>query len=229
MPQIVIFFVIAIFVINVIAKANQQKRRQEAQRQSAQRNVRQQEELAAAEEARRRAVEAGRRSAGLSPTVRPSVQPGASGWHCVCGRDNRSGSAFCVKCGRKREEGATGSLEYVSTEGEALRGDTEGYSTEGRGLDGTLVAAKPSLRHVVRPVTESRHAHTEESMEGREAECAEDYDQQDSYEQTGRDAYALDAEARELPFGIRLADKGDVLRGLVYAEILAKPRALRGR
>lgn len=259
--EAIIIIVVVIFIINLIGRSqmNQMKKRSQEDAQlvrdakAARRST-----LAEQLEEQRRVANAERRT--ISPTVRPTVQPSGAGWRCVCGRDNAQGSAYCVKCGRRREEamsgslvynsnegrGARGSLAYSSTEGMAGGGDMEGYSTEGRDAAGELVAAKPSLRHTVRPATESGHSHTESSMTGGGEACAEEYDQYthdgydqkgdaysqktaDGYAQKAGDAYAIGREAQGLPFGLRLNEAGDLARGLLYAEILGKPKALRSR
>ena len=253
MPTYVIIIIVVIIIFNMAAKSSQQKRRREAQ-QAAQNNQ-QQNARAAQIEAQRRAAAEAERSRGIGPTVRPTVQLSGRDWHCSCGKDNGAGAEFCVKCGRKRAEAQLGSLNYTSSEGQVIGGDTEGFPTEGRSLSGDLVAAKSSMRHAVRPVTESRHGHTESSMSSGDEECVEDYDPHsqdaysqkagdsyaqragdsyaqrvgDSYAQTAGDAYALDADSEELIYGIRPADSSEVLRGLIYSEILAKPKALRAR
>ena len=258
MEGFIIFAIIVIVFISAASKAKKQQQRKVPPDQSAApRAPLTPAQLAQLEAHRRAAVEAERRRAAgrtAAPRVQPSVSaPGAgtaaggqgAGWHCACGKDNRSEARFCVKCGRSRADGETGLLGYYSTQGESLRGsgegmssegaglrgDTEGYSTEGR-FAGAPGAAKPSLRHVVRAVTESAHAHTEggPSEEGG-ALCEEEYDPhtRDSYELTGPDAYEIGQETQELPYGLSFAGSGDLARGVLLAEILAKPRALRAR
>lgn len=240
--ETIIIIAVVIFIINAIIGSQQKKRRQQDAR-PAQRDPRQISIEAQLEE-QRSAAEAERRRT-MQPTVRTTLVPRQSGWHCVCGRDNGADSAYCVKCGRPREEGQSGSLYYdsgegrsapsemggYSGEGASVAGDTEGYSTEGRREGKTLAAAKSSLRHAVKSVTESRHAHTESSMTGIQQECEEDYDPhaRDSYDLGGADAYALASDAQAMPYGIALRGGEDIARGVLYAEILGKPRALRGR
>ena len=76
-----------------------------------------------------------------------------------------------------------------------------------------------TLTHVVKPVTESRHAHTESSMGGGES-CPP-------------------KEAPVMPLAVHMStepkvdlpklgfSREEVVRGLLYAEILGKPKALR--
>ncbi len=72
--------------------------------------------------------------------------------------------------------------------------------------------------HVVQPFTESAHAHTESSMTG-VTEC----------EEQNRTAYVINSEAKpELVLARSLPlDERSVVRGILYAEILGKPKALR--
>lgn len=266
MPTIVIIMIVALIFINSIAKANQQKNRKASQ-QTAQRNT-QQSVSAQLEAQRRAAAEAEqRRRSAIAPRVAPTAQTTGPGWQCVCGRDNATGAEFCTKCGRNREQalggslvynskegaGNPGSLIYASTEGASVAGNSEGYSIEGQGA-GNLVAAKPKLRHGVRPGTETRHSHTESSMTGLGEQCTEDYDPfthdqydqkgdaysqkagdsyaqkpGDSYAQRAGDAYAIDRDARMIAYGLKLNEVSDIARGVLYAEILSKPKALRGR
>ena len=142
--ETIIIIAVVIFIINAIIGSQQKKRRQQDAR-PAQRDPRQISIEAQLEE-QRSAAEAERRRT-MQPTVRTTLASRQPGWRCVCGRDNGTGSTYCVKCGRPREEGQTGSLYYDSGEGRSAAGDTEGYSTEGRREGKTLAVAKSSLRH----------------------------------------------------------------------------------
>ncbi len=249
MEGFIIFAIVAIVFISAAAKAKKQQQRRVPPDQTAgQRAPLTPAQIALLEAQRRSAVEAERRrvTQGAAPSLQPTVRtPGAAAagqsvnWHCACGKDNLANARFCVKCGRSRADAQTGSLDYYSTEGEAIRGDmegasmfgeTEGYSTEGRPA-GPIVGAKPSLRHVVKAVTESTHAHAEGEGSGEGAPCEEEYDPhtRDSYELTEPDAYEIGQESRGLPYGLSFASSGDLARGVLIAEILAKPRALRAR
>ncbi|HWQ58853.1 MAG TPA: hypothetical protein VN540_07500 [Clostridia bacterium] len=241
-PGIFILLIVVAVFVSAIAKAKKQQQRRVPPDQSTQGQQPNVAQTAQLEAQRRAATEAERRRrAAMGPQpARPTVSVMPGDWHCVCGNDNARNAAFCTKCGRKRAEGQTGSLEYYSTEGQAVRGDmegasmlgdTEGVSSEGR-TGSALVAAKPSLRHVVRSVTESTHAHTEGSASLEEgAPCEQEYDPhtRDSYELTGPDAYEISQEKQGLPLGMKLSSRTDFARAILYAEILGKPKAMRGR
>lgn len=103
---------------------------------------------------------------------------------------------------------ASGSLAYDSSEGLNPVGDAEGVSLEG--MRGS---------HVVRPFTEGTHSHIESSLTG-DIPCPPV-----SAFQGGLPPRAAH---RQADTGLRL-DLAGVRQGLIYAEILGKPRALRGR
>lgn len=77
---------------------------------------------------------------------------------------------------------------------------------------------KPSLNHVVKPMTESHHSHTEASISGREAKCEEHYTE-------AEDAYS-GAEQRAA-YAVDIGDREKIIQGILYSEILSKPKALR--
>lgn len=210
-----IIIVVAFIVMSSTAKANADKKRREQQ---------------AAEAARRANYEAQQaertRQAAPRQAARPAVSPRVGGWHCACGADNAASAGFCTRCGRPRAEAATGSLAYASSEGTGTGGSLGGVSNEGRGgYEGEPAhAPKTTLRHAVKPVTESRHAHTEESITGGGEPCTESYE-----EDVHADAYSLETGVHTLPYGLTFTDKDEVIRGLLYSEIFGKPKALRGR
>lgn len=115
---------------------------------------------------------------------------------------------------------ASGSLSYDSSEGlgadgggSSLEGMASLDSREGLSLRGSSLS---TLTHVVRPFTEGDHSHTESSITG-DIPCP-----------PARES-ALQAGAQALPsLGLRL-DAAGVRQGILYAEILGKPRALQGR
>ena len=118
-------------------------------------------------------------------------------------------------------------MNYASSEG-------TGASTEGRAAPGSLGVPGPGMgrvhaapvsaaRHVVKPLTESTHRHVESSITGIE-ECREPQ----VPEPHERDAYADSIEETRLPYGLTFG-KNAVAQGVLYAEILGKPKALRKR
>ena len=191
---------------------------------SAQANLRGEAEARAAQPAQARPMQPAVRTA--QPSVRMG-RPGPDAWRCTCGNANAAGTVYCTRCGRGRAETFTsGSLAYESHEGMAAYGSGEGDSTEGARGTGTLSAAKPSLRHIVKASSESAHTHAETSITGLSGDCeAEEPFADDSA--PDEDAYALGQKKRALPYGLALNTPGDLARGLLYAEILAKPKALR--
>ncbi len=125
---------------------------------------------------------------------------------CSCGYENAPGSKFCHKCGQKLIQATSGSMNYASS---------EGLSTEGESA-----ARGTTLRHVVKPMTESHHFHTESSMTGRDVPCEDSYAEAevaDAYSNAEQDAaYSLD-----------ITDREKIIQGVLYSEILGKPKALR--
>lgn len=159
-----------------------------------------------------------------APTPNVEARVGAP-WTCSCGRTNPADAAFCVKCGRTRSESVSGSMEYSSSEGMA-GSSTEGMASgtgEGVGSDvrNRRAAIKTELRHVVAPMTESSHSHTESSITGGEPPCEEDYGA------PHEGAYELNRMPAVLPYGITLKGRRALIEGVLYSEILGKPKALR--
>ena len=122
-----------------------------------------------------------------------------------------------------------GSLKGRSAEGLGTGRSMPGVSFEGKNT--VPAAASHSVRtdapHVVQSVTESSHYHIESSMTGITPPCAPEPapPTQAQQAQTNADAaYDLPALA-----GLRhfVFDRGSVVQGLLYGEILGKPKALR--
>lgn len=221
MPTIVILLIIGLVIANAYSKAGRRQRSAQAKQFEA--NLRGEAEARAAQPAQARPMQPAVRAA--QPSARAG-RPGPDAWRCTCGSANAAGAVYCTRCGRGRAETfASGSLAYDSHEGMAAYGGGEGDSTEGRGM-GTLSAAKPSLRHIVKPSSESAHTHAETSITGLSGDCeAEEPFADDSAPE--EDAYALGQKKQVLPYGLALNTPGDFARALLYAEILAKPKALR--
>ncbi len=141
--------------------------------------------------------------------VRVATVKGENAWTCSCGYENTAQSKFCRQCGKAR--GASGSLAYTSG---------EGVSTEGSRISARVTTETPksTLKHIVKPVTESKHGHTEESMYGFTDECEELYAETD-------DAYS---EIEHIG-GVKseLHDKEWLIQGIVLSEILGRPKSLR--
>lgn len=77
---------------------------------------------------------------------------------------------------------------------------------------------RPSVSHTVKPFTESEHAHTESSITGIE-ECENEY--------AVPEVERTDAvNAPEAQFNLKL-DAENAALGILYSEILGKPKALR--
>ena len=148
-----------------------------------------------------------------APRVAPTVGVSQNGaWTCGCGYRNTANSKFCRQCGAARAQ--SGSMNYASSEGRSTEG--------GGGLKRPPLARetmpKPSLNHVVKPMTESHHSHTEASISGREAKCEERYTE-------AEDAYS-GAEQRAA-YAVDIGDREKIIQGILYSEILSKPKALR--
>lgn len=101
----------------------------------------------------------------------------------------------------------------------------------GEGKSGAYQAAvqsvQPGARHVVQAMTESSHHHMESSMTGIEPACPPEAapPTQAQQAQTKADAaYNLPTAAGRRQFAF---DRGSVVQGFLYGEILGKPRALR--
>lgn len=229
--EILILLAIIFAVVNASKNKKQAQQEQARKRQADVRSL-EADEARAAE--RLRDYQAQRRRQGsptaapMAPTVRTagqgtSTQPGGA-WRCTCGETNRAAARFCTACGKARYGG---SMNYASTEG-------GGVSAEGAAAPGSLGGTKPLqtrphpvaasvTQHVVKPLTESTHRHVESSMTGIE-ECHEPAVPQPHE----RDAYARGTEQAELPYGL-VFNRDAVTQGVLYAEILGKPKALRKR
>ena len=118
----------------------------------------------------------------------------------------------------------SGSMAYDSMEGfGAAETMSEAY-LEGMPMPASsnselLVSSESSLSsitHVVRPFTESGHHHTESSLSGDEP-CPP--------EQTASSS-PVPLKAQATPLGLRMDHYG-VRQGLIYAEILGRPKALQ--
>lgn len=190
-----IFIIIAIAWLIYASIAKKKKAEQQAQRQK-----KLNDNVAAAE----------RQAAFDAPRQPGAVQHGA--WTCSCGYTNAASSKFCRQCGTAYA--MNGSMNYASSEGMSVEG--------GGGLKRQPLARenmpKPSLKHVVKPMTESSHSHTESSIFGDKVKCDELYTEiEDAYSGTEQHtAYAVD-----------MADREGIIQGILYSEILSKPKALR--
>ena len=154
-----------------------------------------------------RAQQANQRPAGNAASSAPKKKLG-NPWICTCGYENSAGSKFCHQCGKKFAPAAakSGSLDYDSS---------EGLSTEGESA-----ARGTTLRHVVKPMTESHHSHTESSMAGRDVPC------EDSYAETeAADAYS--STEQSTAYSVDITNRERIIQGVLYSEILGKPKALR--
>lgn len=154
-----------------------------------------------------RAQQANQRPAGNAVSSAPKKKLG-NPWICTCGYENSAGSKFCHQCGKKFAPAVaqSGSLDYNSS---------EGLSTEGESA-----ARGTTLRHVVKPMTESHHSHTESSMAGRDVPC------EDSYAETeAADAYS--STEQSTAYSVDITNRERIIQGVLYSEILGKPKALR--
>lgn len=132
-------------------------------------------------------------------------------------------------------EAPRGSLQGGAAEGrEAPRGSLQGGSTEGWGAGGSLGGGapipegplRPSFPHTVQSLTESPHRHMETSLTG-DVPCPPVALVKPQPQRTGKYGaqpvpVVLSAHAYNLSFAPE-----DVRKGILYAEILNKPRALR--
>ncbi|MEA4970280.1 MAG: hypothetical protein VB051_07075 [Candidatus Pelethousia sp.] len=119
----------------------------------------------------------------------------------------------------------SGSLAYDSSEGRGSNSSAGGVSLEGLRASQEGEGSLPSetrftaITHVVRPFTEGDHRHVESSLTG-DMPCP-----RVSGFPGGAPPHAAHQTAAS---GLRL-DLAGVRQGLIYAEILGKPRALQGR
>lgn len=233
--EILVLLLIIFAVVNASKNKKQAQQQEQARKRQADVRSLESEQARAAERLRdyqaqrqRQGNPAAAPGAPMAPAVRTagqgtSTQPGGA-WRCTCGETNRAAARFCTACGKARYGG---SMNYASTEG-------GGVSAEGAAAPGSLGGTKPLqarphpvtasvTQHVVKPLTESTHRHVESSMTGIE-ECHEPAVPQPHE----RDAYARGAERAELPYGL-VFNRDAVTQGVLYAEILGKPKALRKR
>lgn len=119
----------------------------------------------------------------------------------------------------------SGSLTYDSPEGPGARGGIDSVFREGmpdsqEGQDPLSPSTHlTSITHIVRPFTEGDHSHTESSLTGGFS-CPPV-----SGFPSGSPPRAAH---RQAAAGLHL-DLAGVRQGIIYAEILGKPRALQGR
>lgn len=229
--EIIVILAIIFAVVNSVNKKKQaEQKRQAAQRQADVRSL-EEDEARAAERLRdyqaERQRQQSRQAGTAAPVTRAAAQPGegqGSAWRCACGTVNRGTARFCTACGKARYGG---SMNYASSEG-------SGVSGEGSAAPGSLgtpvrqgkprPAAASVTRHVVKPLTESAHRHVESSLTGIE-DCHEAPERQVQE----RDAYATqNTETAQLPYGLAFG-RDAAVQGMLYAEILGKPKALRRR
>lgn len=230
--EILVLLLIIFAVVNASKNKKQAQQQEQARKRQADVRSLESEQARAAERLRdyqaQRQRQGSPTAASMAPTVRTagqgtSTQPGGA-WRCTCGETNRAAARFCTACGKARYGG---SMNYASTEG-------SGVSAEGSAAPGSLGGTKPLqarphpvtasvTQHVVKPLTESTHRHVESSMTGIE-ECHEPAVPQPHE----RDAYARGTERAELPYGL-VFNRDAVTQGVLYAEILGKPKALRKR
>lgn len=138
----------------------------------------------------------------------PAQQAGLDGWDCTCGYKNTAASKFCRQCGKAR--GASGSLAYNSSEGISMEGSIKPAVPRS--------APTPMLKHVVAPLNESGHSHTESSISADFGECSETYAEIE-------DAYSIANPGAA--YAAELRNKDKLIQGIILSEILNKPKALR--
>ncbi|MEA5058536.1 MAG: hypothetical protein VB049_00635 [Candidatus Pelethousia sp.] len=130
---------------------------------------------------------------------------------------------------------ASGSLAYDSSEGDASSegAKVSGAFAEGSGTGGSLPSGpsiphdrpRASITHTVRPFTESDHSHVESSMTGN-IPCPPTRPVAGRKAPMPSPSHA--APLATAPYGLSL-DRSGVRQGILYAEILGKPRALQAR
>ena len=236
--------VLIVIIAIIVAVVNANNKKTQAQRKTQQRQANARtpdaEEARAAErlrdyQAQRRQAES--KNGNGAPTVTvpiPQVAPHTQGsgaapagtaWRCSCGETNRATAKFCTRCGKPRYGG---SMNYASTEGRGRSPEGAPAPSQNRKAkvapQGRVHPATASVtQHVVKPLTESSHRHVESSMIGVQ-ECHEPPE----FQMKERDAYAQEKERELFPYGLDFG-KDAVLQGVLYAEILGKPKALRKR
>lgn len=157
-----------------------------------------------------------------------------SRWRCPCGRDNDANASFCTACGKARFGGSMNARTWegrgASLEGRAV--SSEGRSDAGAYMPGvkrqevkttstTAPGGAKAARHVVKPLTESSHSHVESSISGVAAECAVP----DDPVPVDEDAYRIEEAAA--PVYSFAFDRSAAVQGLIYSEILGRPKARR--
>lgn len=168
---------------------------------------------------------------------RPAAPAQPARWRCRCGKDNAANANFCVACGRPRFSSTSGSMNVTTTEGRATSVEGRAVTGEGMSAAGAYLAGAPrksaapsvtvpgtakAARHVVKPLTESDHTHMESSISGVDAGCHVP----DAPVPEEDDAYRI-RENSSAPAFFLAFDRSAAVQGLLYAEILGKPRAMR--
>lgn len=203
----VIAMIIIFFVISSSSKVKRAKSYDQSKILAEERAKKMEEEAAVAEAARHSRV------AQINSTVQPTIssrvgtaQYGAQ-WQCSCGQGGNRGE-FCTNCGRARQQ--NGSMSFVSGEGKG----SEGAANRAK------ANIKPKLRHVVEPASgKTAHAHMETSMEPNNVVCEE------AYTQPEYDAYTQNE--TNSAYSVDITDRNAAITGILYSEILGKPKALR--
>lgn len=167
-----------------------------------------------AEEKRRRTASRQQAPAYIPPTTAGDALPdGAFEW---------AQEHMPMFFGKSQPEApsTSGSMPYASTEGFGSSENMRGDSLEGMPLSSAHDGRQHSpITHVVRPFTESDHRHEESSLTGN-VPCPP----------VQRSA-AAPAQAKvpaAPPLGLRLDHTG-IRQGIIYAEVLGKPKALQSR
>lgn len=228
----------AAFEAELDEEAAEERRRQQQERARAAEEAKaRSRENMAAQEARADARAAAYRQQKDAPkAARPQR------WRCRCGRDNDAAANFCVACGNPRMHSTaavqSGSMNVSTLEGRAASFEGaavtgEGMSAAGAYMPGekrreitaptvTVPGMAKAARHVVKPLTESAHGHVESSISGVDASCHTPDDPILEEE----DAYRISEGTAAPQFSLAF-DRNATVQGLLYAEILGKPRALR--
>lgn len=216
--------------------AEERLRQQQARARAAEEAKARSRENMAAQEARADAREAAYRQQKGAPKAAQPLR-----WRCRCGRDNDVAANFCVACGKPRFDSTaakSGSMNVSTLEGRAA--SFEGAAVTGEGMSAagvympgekrreitaptvTVPGMAKAARHVVKPLTESAHGHVESSISGVDASCHTPDDPILEEE----DAYRISEGTAAPQFSLAF-DRNAAVQGLLYAEILGKPRALR--
>lgn len=203
--EVLVFLVVVVSIISsIVGKKKQDEAKRAAQTAQAAR-VRQAENM----RARVQNNVQGNRPAPspIAPTVRPNPPT-----------PNVFTPQYSGSMAYDSTEGMGGTQGTVGTEGTSF-GSTEGMGgTQGRS---ELVIDYNKPRHIVAPSRESGHTHTETSITG-VSDCAPD---SMPLEFEHEDAYSHERSTRG---GLKLdVSKNAVLQGVIFSEIIGKPRALR--